>query len=479
MAAQTLTLQPIKGPQSLPGIASLALPLPQPSFPSPATSGSRSGAAPEFGGLTAIPSMHTLVASAPGPAASQQAGWVLAPASAVFAAAPGTLNHGTHHGQAHQPHIVWQPQQIALAVPAQQGQGQASTAAPLPDLNAALLASMLQQLQQHQTQTGSHFMFQPQQQNQHQHQHQNQALPEWSGSPAVATILHPAHPQQHGAAGSIQPFVAYAPMPGQGRVQESNDPLASMLHRLQQHNPEPRTQPMVLQTQDLSACLLRQHVQSTEPPTNMVPTFMSHLGSASCAGHEASARRLAIGCKSVGDGFPTSSSRSGSASTTVGATSGGSPSNSLSTLLACNELLKSQLHENERQIQHCQVAAAQKVAQRDGDPKDGDSRDVSDDDSSTGTSSISGASTNPSTKGAEGTPPAGHSRYWTEEEHRRFLEAVRCFGAHNHKAIASYVSTRNSTQVRSHSQKFFKKLETFRGRGLPTMLRKRKNTEGK
>ena len=36
-----------------------------------------------------------------------------------------------------------------------------------------------------------------------------------------------------------------------------------------------------------------------------------------------------------------------------------------------------------------------------------------------------------------------------------------------------------STQVRSHSQKFFKKLETFRGRGLPTMLRKRKNGEAK
>ena len=185
------------------------------------------------------------------------------------------------------------------------------------------------------------------------------------------------------------------------------------------------------------------------------------------------------GCKSVGDGFPTSSSRSLSASTTMGAASGGSPSNSLSTLLACNELLKSQLHENERQIQHCQVAAAQKAAQRDGDSKDGDSKDGSDDDSSTGTSSMSCASTNPSTKGADGTPPAGQSRYWSEEEHRRFLEAVRCFGAHNHKAIASYVSTRNSTQVRSHSQKFFKKLETFRGRGLPTMLRKRKNSEGK
>ncbi len=473
MTSQTLTLQPIKGPQSLPGIASLALPLPQPSFPAPPAAGSRS---PEFGGLTAIPSMHTLVASASAPAVAQQAGWVLAPASAVFAAAPGTLNQGTHHGQAHQPHIVWHPQQIALAAPAQQGQGQAATAAPLPDLNAALLASMLQQLQQHQTQTGSHFMFQPQQHP----QQQQQALPDWSGSPAVAPILHPARPQQHGASGSMQPFIAYVPMPGNARVQESGDPLASMLHRLQQPNQEPGAQPMVLQTQDLSACLLRQHMQSTEPPTNMVPTFMSHLGSASCPAHEASVRRLAMhGCKSVGDGFPTSSSRSLSASTTMGAASGGSPSNSLSTLLACNELLKSQLHENERQIQHCQVAAAQKAAQRDGDSKDGDSKDGSDDDSSTGTSSMSCASTNPSTKGADGTPPAGQSRYWSEEEHRRFLEAVRCFGAHNHKAIASYVSTRNSTQVRSHSQKFFKKLETFRGRGLPTMLRKRKNSEGK
>jgi SHAQKYF class myb-like DNA-binding protein len=66
------------------------------------------------------------------------------------------------------------------------------------------------------------------------------------------------------------------------------------------------------------------------------------------------------------------------------------------------------------------------------------------------------------------------SRYWTEAEHQRFLQAVRTFGAHNHKAIASFVATRSSAQVRSHSQKFFKKLESFRGQGLPSMTRKRK-----
>eukprot|EP00293_Proteomonas_sulcata_P014656 CAMPEP_0184310322 /NCGR_PEP_ID=MMETSP1049-20130417/26811_1 /TAXON_ID=77928 /ORGANISM="Proteomonas sulcata, Strain CCMP704" /LENGTH=261 /DNA_ID=CAMNT_0026624237 /DNA_START=269 /DNA_END=1054 /DNA_ORIENTATION=- len=69
------------------------------------------------------------------------------------------------------------------------------------------------------------------------------------------------------------------------------------------------------------------------------------------------------------------------------------------------------------------------------------------------------------------------SRYWTDEEHQRFLEGVRLFGANNHKAIAAVVRTRNSAQVRSHSQKFFKKLETFDGQGLPSMTRKRKNVK--
>mmetsp|Transcript_21089 Transcript_21089/g.47565 ORF Transcript_21089/g.47565 Transcript_21089/m.47565 type:complete len:337 (+) Transcript_21089:2-1012(+) len=69
------------------------------------------------------------------------------------------------------------------------------------------------------------------------------------------------------------------------------------------------------------------------------------------------------------------------------------------------------------------------------------------------------------------------SRYWNDEEHKRFLDAVKCFGSHNHKAIAAYVTTRSAAQVRSHSQKFFKKLETFEGNGLPSMARKRKTRE--
>jgi SHAQKYF class myb-like DNA-binding protein len=137
--------------------------------------------------------------------------------------------------------------------------------------------------------------------------------------------------------------------------------------------------------------------------------------------------------------------------------------------MACNEMLKSQLQENELRIKHCQERAKTGSC-------DNDSHDGTDDDSTNGASSVSNASTTPCTSAKE-PAAAKQSRYWTEEEHGKFLEAVRCFGAHNHKAIASYVTTRNSTQVRSHSQKFLKKLETFRGSGLPSMLRKRKTAE--
>jgi hypothetical protein len=57
-----------------------------------------------------------------------------------------------------------------------------------------------------------------------------------------------------------------------------------------------------------------------------------------------------------------------------------------------NELLKSQLHENEVKIQHCQDAAARKAAQSDGDSKHGDTQKDADND----LSSISGASTSDS-----------------------------------------------------------------------------------
>eukprot|EP00292_Cryptomonas_paramecium_P009876 CAMPEP_0113692708 /NCGR_PEP_ID=MMETSP0038_2-20120614/19247_1 /TAXON_ID=2898 /ORGANISM="Cryptomonas paramecium" /LENGTH=264 /DNA_ID=CAMNT_0000614675 /DNA_START=213 /DNA_END=1004 /DNA_ORIENTATION=- /assembly_acc=CAM_ASM_000170 len=50
------------------------------------------------------------------------------------------------------------------------------------------------------------------------------------------------------------------------------------------------------------------------------------------------------------------------------------------------------------------------------------------------------------------------SRYWTEEEHQRFLEAIQTIGHKDVKAIAQFVGTRNSTQVRTHAQKYFMKL---------------------
>ena len=41
----------------------------------------------------------------------------------------------------------------------------------------------------------------------------------------------------------------------------------------------------------------------------------------------------------------------------------------------------------------------------------------------------------------------GQSRYWTEEEHQRFLDAIQNYGHKDVKAIASVVGTRNATQV--------------------------------
>ena len=50
------------------------------------------------------------------------------------------------------------------------------------------------------------------------------------------------------------------------------------------------------------------------------------------------------------------------------------------------------------------------------------------------------------------------SRYWTEDEHSRFLEALQSVGPKDVKAIAAIVSSRSATQVRTHAQKYFLKL---------------------
>ena len=47
---------------------------------------------------------------------------------------------------------------------------------------------------------------------------------------------------------------------------------------------------------------------------------------------------------------------------------------------------------------------------------------------------------------------------WTGDEHYRFLEALKHYGK-EWKHVQQHVSTRSSTQVRSHAQKFFAKLD--------------------
>jgi len=53
---------------------------------------------------------------------------------------------------------------------------------------------------------------------------------------------------------------------------------------------------------------------------------------------------------------------------------------------------------------------------------------------------------------------AGQSRYWTNSEHRLFVEALSMFGTKDLKAIAAHVATRNQTQVRTHAQKWSMRL---------------------
>uniref|UniRef100_A0A7S2ZYC5 HTH myb-type domain-containing protein n=2 Tax=Rhodosorus marinus TaxID=101924 RepID=A0A7S2ZYC5_9RHOD len=45
-------------------------------------------------------------------------------------------------------------------------------------------------------------------------------------------------------------------------------------------------------------------------------------------------------------------------------------------------------------------------------------------------------------------------RYWTEEEHRKFLEGRKLYGPKNYAAISAVVRTRTPKQVRTHAQKY-------------------------
>ncbi|KAG9391016.1 Myb-like DNA-binding domain [Carpediemonas membranifera] len=52
-----------------------------------------------------------------------------------------------------------------------------------------------------------------------------------------------------------------------------------------------------------------------------------------------------------------------------------------------------------------------------------------------------------------------NARYWSSEEHAMYLDAVELYGERDIKRIAMHVGTRTTTQVRTHQQKYMKKLK--------------------
>ncbi|KAI0565054.1 SANT domain containing protein [Gracilaria domingensis] len=71
------------------------------------------------------------------------------------------------------------------------------------------------------------------------------------------------------------------------------------------------------------------------------------------------------------------------------------------------------------------------------------------------------------------------SRYWTADEHSRFLEGLRLFGQKDIKAIARHVGTRNATQVRTHAQKYYLRIERERAKAANDLKNSQKPSPSK
>jgi len=61
-------------------------------------------------------------------------------------------------------------------------------------------------------------------------------------------------------------------------------------------------------------------------------------------------------------------------------------------------------------------------------------------------------------KKAKPEPEPGTTRYWLQSEHDMFLKGCQVFGPKNYTAISAMVKTRTPKQVRTHAQKYEKKV---------------------
>ena len=77
--------------------------------------------------------------------------------------------------------------------------------------------------------------------------------------------------------------------------------------------------------------------------------------------------------------------------------------------------------------------------------------------SSASNNELSDSSPSPGLKKSVENGPKYRVGRWSSEEHNKFLEALRIYGK-DWDSMQKYVGTRDSPHIRSHAQKFFRKL---------------------